>query len=112
MTEAESLLWKYLSNRGMVGVKFRRQHPIRGFILDFYCVSHKLGIEVDGAIHNDRVEYDLERQNIIESMGIKMLRFKNDQVLNSLDSVLKTIKRYLFPSPRSGEGCPDKVGAG
>ena len=107
MTSTEILLWKYLSNRGMIGVKFRRQHPVSGFIIDFYCSSHKLGIEVDGEIHNDRVEYDLDRQKLLESLGIKILRFKNEEVINALDLVLKTIKRHIIPSPRSGEGWSD-----
>ena len=91
----------------MIGVKFRRQHPVSGFIIDFYCSSHKLGIEVDGEIHNDRVEYDLDRQKLLESLGIKILRFKNEEVINALDLVLKTIKRHIIPSPRSGEGWSD-----
>jgi very-short-patch-repair endonuclease len=107
MTPAEKLLWKYLSDRGMVGVKFRRQHPIDRFIVDFYCSEHKLGIELDGGIHNNMKEHDLARQRILESKGIVILRFKNEEVFNSLDSVLKQIKRQLFPSPRSGEGWSD-----
>jgi len=99
MTPSEKLLWKYLSDRGMVGVKFRRQHPISGFILDFFCPTHNLAIELDGAIHANRVEYDREREQVLRSLGIKVLRFKNEQVINSLDSVLKTIKRTIFPSP-------------
>ena len=112
MTDAEALLWKYLSNRGMVGIKFRRQHPMDDFVIDFFCASHKLGIELDGGIHIRQREADLMRQKIIEAKGIKILRFKNKEVLNSLDSVLRIIKRTLFPSPRSGAGwpSPDKIG--
>src|SRR3989339_1104716 len=102
-TKAEALLWKYLSNRGMCGFKFRRQHPMSGFILDFFCPSEKLGIEIDGEIHLKQKEYDAARQNIIESKGVKILRFKNEQVFNDLNEVLKQIKRSIIPSQQSGE---------
>ena len=97
MTPSEKLLWKYLSNRGLIGAKFRRQHPVGGFIIDFYCSAARLGVEVDGEIHADRVEYDREREAVLNSRGIRIIRFKNDQVLNSLDSVLKVIKNSISP---------------
>jgi len=105
MTEAESLLWKFLNNSGMCGIKFRRQHPIEGFIVDFYCPSKRLAIEIDGRIHNFQKEADKQRQNIIEEHNINFLRFSNNEVLNNLDYVLKSIKRFVSPSPQSGEGC-------
>ena len=112
MTAAETLLWKYLDNRGMCGVKFRRQHPIDRFIIDFYCPERKLAIEIDGDIHIKSREADAERQRALESFGIEFLRFKNKDITENLDSVLKIIKRKVYPSPRSGEGCSDEVGAG
>ncbi|MCX5748821.1 MAG: endonuclease domain-containing protein [Candidatus Saganbacteria bacterium] len=112
-TRAEILLWKYLSNRGLCGLKFRRQVPLDGFILDFFCPEIRLGIEIDGNIHHNLKEYDLARQNIIENKGINILRFNNDEVISDINSVLKKLKQFAFPSPRSGEGCrvPAKGGA-
>jgi len=113
MTAAEKRLWLYLNNRGMCGIKFRRQHPISGFIVDFYCPKNRLAIEIDGEIHDNQKEHDTARQSILESQGIRFLRFRNQEVLNNIDMVLKTIKRKACPSPQSGEGCPDvHVGTG
>ena len=104
MTPAETLLWEYLKGN-QLGVKFRRQHPLGLYIADFYCHQHKIVIEVDGSIHNipDVAINDLERQNHIESDGIKIIRFKNDEIFNNLDNVLKTIRHALF-SPFRGPG--------
>ena len=112
MTAAETLLWKYLDNRGMCGVKFRRQHPIDRFVFDFYCSAAKLAIEVDGGIHIKSKEADAERQRALEGVGIEFLRFKNKDIMENLDSVLKIIKRKVYPSPRSGEGWHDEVVTG
>ena len=110
LTPVESLLWKYLKDRHMVQIKFRRQYPVAGFVLDFYCPAKKLGIELDGGIHDFRKEYDMARQDIIEDKGIKILRFKNRDIEDNIEMVLKKIKRIISPSPGSGEGCPkDRV---
>lgn len=105
MTPAETKLWKYLSDRGMVGLKFRRQHVISGFIVDFYCPEIKLAVEIDGDIHDSLKEYDSIRQQILEDKGIKFLRFRNDDVFQNINIVLRNIKRFFLPSPQSGEGC-------
>ena len=106
MTPTEKSIWKYLSNRGFCKFKFRRQYPIRGFILDFFCPERKLGIEIDGPIHDKRKAYDRAREEIINDLGINILRFKNKDIEKDLMSVLRQIKRYVIPSPHSGEGCP------
>jgi len=108
-TTAEIVLWRYLSNNGMCGVKFRRQHPLNGFIVDFYCPSKRLAIELDGEIHLRQKEQDKIRQGIIENEDIRFLRFNNEEVLRNIENVLRTIKRAVAPSPRSGEGCPPKA---
>ncbi len=64
-TEAESVLWTYLSNKRQKGIRFKRQHPVKYFIADFYCHSEKIVIEVDGGSHQNRAEYDQERDYII-----------------------------------------------
>jgi len=89
MTDAEMVLWSRLKNRNIFKVRFRRQHPVDIFVLDFYCHEIKLAIEVDGRIHLKREiqEYDEGRSHDIEKFGIKMLRFTNEQILNNLNEV-------------------------
>lgn len=96
LTLAEARLWQQLKNKNM-GVKFRRQHPIAGYIADFYCHKARLIIEVDGDIHslNENNDYDLKRKYDLKEMGYRVMRFTNQQVLNSMDEVLRTIKSSL-----------------
>lgn len=93
MTLPERILWKRLRNRKFFKVKFRRQHPIDIFIVDFYCHELKLVIEIDGEVHNDweTSEYDLGRSAELEKYGIKVLRFSNDQVFSDVNSVIEEI---------------------
>jgi very-short-patch-repair endonuclease len=97
MTKAEAVLWKKLRERNVFNTKFRRQHPISIFIVDFYCHEYKLVIEVDGDIHNDEIEcqYDLGRTEVLNKFGLKVIRFTNNQILYSLDSVIKKIQREI-----------------
>jgi len=97
LTKAENILWQKLRNRKINGFKFRRQHPINRFIADFYCHEAKLIIELDGCIHDlpEIQERDRIKQDYIESKGLKMLRFKNEEVLFSIDVVLSKIKSEL-----------------
>ncbi|WP_417601808.1 endonuclease domain-containing protein [Owenweeksia hongkongensis] len=92
-TEAEDKLWQKVRGRRL-GVKFRRQHPIDKFIVDFYCFDKKLIIEVDGGIHltPEVKENDKQRQTLIESLGYRFLRFTNNEVMNDIDLVLERIK--------------------
>lgn len=94
MTEAEKILWLYLRNRQINGIKFRRQYSIGGFVIDFYCPTLKLAIEVDGGIHlkEDVKAYDNEREYIIKSLGVQLIRFTNDEIINKLNRTLKIIK--------------------
>ncbi|MGC9505526.1 endonuclease domain-containing protein [Baaleninema sp.] len=91
MTPAESRLWQALRNRKLHGLRFRRQHPVGRFILDFYCPACKLGVELDGDIHAERVEYDTARTKEMENYGYRVIRFSNHQVLSDLDGVLDVI---------------------
>lgn len=90
-TTAEAHLWRALRGRRCNGLKFRRQHPIGQFIVDFYCAAHKLVVEVDGEIHTKQTEYDQARTEQLESFGCQVLRVSNEQVLNDLQYVLKHI---------------------
>jgi very-short-patch-repair endonuclease len=96
MTEAELALWEFLSKSKVMGLRFKAQHPIDRFIADFYCHSIKIVIEVDGGIHNsiDNQEYDIGRTLELEKFGIKLIRFKNEQILNDFDNVKKEIINY------------------
>ncbi len=108
MTDAEDILWHYLRNN-QLGEKFRRQHPLSIYIADFYCHKYKLVIELDGSIHDipEIAASDIQRQKNLEADGIKFLRFKNEQILNQLDTVLSIIKNELNSSkstPFRGRG--------
>ncbi len=93
-TDAEKLMWQLLRNRGVHDAKFRRQHPVAGFILDFYCHEAKFGIELDGSQHSEgeQIKYDEERTKILqEQHGIKAIRFWDSDVLNKTQDVLNVI---------------------
>lgn len=92
-TDAETLLWSCLRDRRMNGRKFRRQHPIEPYVLDFYCYNLKLGIELDGSQHrtSEAIRHDTLRARILHQQGIQLLRFTNHDVLSNLEGVLKRI---------------------
>ena len=100
MTEAERLLWAQIRNRHINGCKFRRQYSIGSYVVDFYSPEIKLAIEIDGPSHDndDAIEYDKQRQTEIEALGIRFLRFTNDQVYNELEKVLTTIRETIEAS--------------
>jgi very-short-patch-repair endonuclease len=93
MTPEEKILWQHLRTNRLNGLHFRRQQIIDGFIADFYCHAAGLVIEVDGEIHEQQIEYDLERDKVISSRGLRLLRVKNEDVRNNLDEVLRLIER-------------------
>ncbi len=90
VTQAEMLLWEYLKTKPL-GYKFRRQHPIGIYIADFFCYKLKLIIEVDGSVHNKKEvkRNGSERQRLLESEGLKVIRFTNDEVMNCLEVVIE-----------------------
>jgi len=118
-TEPERILWQHLRNRNFAGYKFRRQHPFDGYVLDFYCPSAKLAIELDGGGHNycagqirdqTRSEFlarHIASYNVKAGDGVVVLRFWNHQVRRELDSVLRAIwfaleeRQQNNPSPSS-----------
>lgn len=108
-TEAERMLWNVLSNKGMDGLKFRRQHIIGEYIVDFVCLEKRLVIEVDGSIHNvpEQMEHDKIRTEWLESKGFKVVRFLNHDVLNDLFNTIESIRKELSTTngaPPSGAG--------
>ena len=94
LTPAEAFLWTHLQKSQLEGRKFRRQHSIGNYIVDFYCPSEQLAVELDGHVHFNATaeEYDAERDAFINQYGIVVLRFENKQVFDNLDGVLNEIK--------------------
>ena len=96
-TEAEQKLWSLLRNRQLKGKKFRRQHAIAKYVADFYCNESKLVIELDGNFHTEAEikEYDKSRTNLLNELGITVLRFWNEEVIKDPGKVLEKISEYL-----------------
>ena len=97
MPKAEIILWSVLKGKKMKGYKFRRQHGIGSFIVDFYCPELKLAIELDGSQHleQENLEYDKKRTQYLNSLNIKVIRFLNNEVLNNIGEVYVKIKEYI-----------------
>ena len=91
LTSSEKLLWNRVKNKQICYVRFRRQHPIETFIVDFYCHTVKMVIEIDGEIHLQQKEYDIQRDKEIAKYDIVILRFKNQEVENEIELVINTI---------------------
>jgi len=91
MTPSEKRLWERLRANRLNGLSFRRQQVIGGFIADFYCRSARLVIECDGNVHAAQVKYDRERDRIISTYNLRVLRFMNDQINHNLQTVLADI---------------------
>jgi len=111
-TDAERMLWYILRGRRFLGYKFRRQYPVGGYIVDFYCHDVGLAIELDGGGHNskEQQQYDAERSITLASLSINVVRFWNSEVLNSLEDVLEEIYRILKSPPSSGLRPPSPSG--
>lgn len=96
MTPAETILWQELRGNKL-GVHFRRQQVIKGFIVDFYCHKAALVIEVDGEIHNQSTqkEYDARREQVLNALGLRVVRFRNEEIEKNLLYVIEKIKGTL-----------------
>ena len=86
-TRAERVLWSVLSDRKCGCQKFRRQHAIEPYIVDFYCAEAKLVVEINGESHDGRQDYDRRRDEYLEKLGLRVMRFTNGDVLDNLDGV-------------------------
>jgi very-short-patch-repair endonuclease len=95
MTDAEQHLWRYLRLRQIGGFKFRRQHPVGAYILDFACIEKKLAIELDGGQHNQQYDYDNARSLWLAQQGWQIIRFWNHDVLQNVAGVLERIQAML-----------------
>ena len=109
-TATEIVLWEALRNRRLEGLKFRRQHPVGPFVLDFSCSRCSQGIELDGAVHAAQTENDAERESVLTAAGYRVLRFPNEAVRDNLPAVLAAIRAaaaselppLTSPLPRTG----------
>jgi len=102
-TKAERLLWDKIRNKKLLGKKFYRQYPIfhditgkeTFFVADFYCFTDKLIIELDGKHHQYRLKEDVQRTEILNHLGLTVLRFSNEEIVNNLEVAMLEIKKYL-----------------
>ncbi len=93
MTKPEKILWQQLRTNRLNGLHFRRQQVIAGFIVDFYCHKVALAIELDGSIHQQQIENDQERDKALSEIGVRVLRFQNEEVITNINLVLSSILR-------------------
>lgn len=116
-TPAEEIFWQIVRNRKFLNLKFRRQHQIGNYIVDFYCHEHKLIIELDGGVHDtpERIKKDNTRDKYLRAIGNNVVRFKNEDVFNDLENVLLKIEIIVSPHPspdggRAGVGGNGRIG--
>jgi len=102
-TLEEELVWEKLKNRQYKNLKFRRQHVLLGFVLNFYCHEQKLAIEIDGKIHVKQKEYDCLRQMLIEEKGILFIRITNEEINTDINILLHKIQAATMDSPTKSQ---------
>lgn len=107
-TPSEAILWQALRNRKLEGRKFRRQQPIGCFVVDFFCADERLIVEIDGLIHQSQQVLDQQRQELLESLGLRFLRLSSELVETNLSVALDNIRQALIlpssPYPFSHDG--------
>jgi very-short-patch-repair endonuclease len=104
MTDAERFLWNRLRKKKLHGLRFRRQHPIGPYVVDFVCIETRLVIELDGGQHQEQVEKDIIRDKWLVRQGYQVLRFWNNQVFNETEPVLEKISDSLLGSTNNSAG--------
>ena len=104
-TPAEVIAWELLRDRKFLGLKFRRQHQVGGYVVDFYCHEKHLVLEFDGPVHEEstRRPMDLKRDAYLNSLGMTVLRIKNERLLHETEAVLKQIANAILPTPSGKE---------
>ena len=97
-SDAEKCMWRILRDRRLSGFKFRRQYPVAGYIVDFFCARCRVGIELDGGQHDEDAQrtYDERRTPTLESLGIEVLRFWDCDVMKETEAVTETIYRAMM----------------
>ena len=99
-TKSEIYLWNHLKNKKMMGYSFKRQKPIGEYIVDFYSPDLKLVIEIDGITHDYKMESDKARQKYLESLSLKVIRFKDSDVKHNLEGIIKSLKELIEKNKR------------
>jgi very-short-patch-repair endonuclease len=95
-TIPERIFWGLLRDRRLAGIKFRRQHPVGPYVVDFYCAAHGLAVELDGRSHHDRGPQDRERQRYLEAVaGLRVFRVDNDDIVQDRESVILGLLKTL-----------------
>ncbi len=96
-TFCEKIVWLYLRDRKTLGYKFRRQYSVDQFVIDFYCPELKLAVEIDGNVHDqpDQKEYDIKRQEYLESFGIAFIRITNEELLGNPNMAFDRIEEVI-----------------
>ena len=98
-TPAEDFFWELVRNHRFEGLKFRRQHPLGGFIADVYCPDYKLAIELDGGVHRRTAERDQARDEAINLFGVRVVRIRNGEILDHPEEMLERLRGSLTPAP-------------
>ncbi len=113
-TPTEALLWNAVRNRRLDGLKFRRQQPFGPFVVDFFCPSHRLVVEIDGSVHDNptQAESDRSRQEVLESLDLHVLRIDASLVETNLAEALQTIRISVSTLPSQAPLSPSGRGAG
>jgi len=102
----QKLVWEKLKNRQYKNLKFRRQHVLQGFVVDFYCHELKLILEIDGKIHEKQKEYDYLRQILIEEKGIRFIRVTNEETNTDINVLFHRIKEAIMDSSSKNQPAP------
>ncbi|MCX6824148.1 MAG: endonuclease domain-containing protein [candidate division SR1 bacterium] len=106
MTKHEGIFRNFVLRKKMTGYTFLRQKIIYSYILDFYCSTLKLGIEIDGESHNDTVDYDEERVKVLHDCGIKIIRYTNDEIEKKLEAVIQDVHTKIEDRKKEIKKCP------
>ena len=96
MTKTELLLWEKLKGKQLNGFRFRKQHPVYRYVLDFYCAEARLAIEIDGEVHSGKEDYDEFRDGVLKSLSIETLRIQSSEIEDNIEAVLNRIKDKLI----------------
>ncbi len=96
-TAEEEKVWDVLRNRNFLNLKFRRQHVIKGFVVDFFCHDLNLAIEIDGKVHDKQKDYDLIRQKLLEERGVRFIRITNEEINRNIEVLFAKIKEMKTP---------------
>ncbi|MDR3047845.1 MAG: N-6 DNA methylase [Bacteroidales bacterium] len=108
-TPAEEMFWQLVKDRKFLNLKFRRQHQIGPYVADFYCNEHKLVIEFDGAVHNspEQIKHDAKRDKYLTSIGNTVIRFNNNELINTPETVFQRITHFISPASKEENNTPN-----